>query len=73
MKYEGTICEDYTVKHKKEHHASPYKPAPAPYKPAPAPYKPAPAPYQPAPAPAYTPEPAYAPAPYQPQPYSYLY
>ena len=66
VKYEGEICEDYTVAHKKAPHG--YKPAhPAPYKaphPAPA-YAPAPhpAPYKPAhPAPAYKPA---HPAPYK--------
>uniref|UniRef100_A0A0K2US22 Uncharacterized protein n=1 Tax=Lepeophtheirus salmonis TaxID=72036 RepID=A0A0K2US22_LEPSM len=59
VKYEGQICDDYSVKaHKKP---APYQPAP--YKSAPAPYKPAPAPYQPAP---YKP----APAPYRPAPYN---
>ncbi len=62
VKYEGTICDDYSVKHPKDpHHPAPYH-APKPHHPAPAPYAPAPAPYAPAP---YHPAPApYAPAPY---------
>eukprot|EP00096_Caligus_rogercresseyi_P015624 TRINITY_DN80_c0_g1_i1.p1 TRINITY_DN80_c0_g1~~TRINITY_DN80_c0_g1_i1.p1 ORF type:complete len:104 (-),score=26.32 TRINITY_DN80_c0_g1_i1:81-392(-) len=62
VKYEGEICDDYSVKAHQAKKPAPYKPAPAPYRPAPAPYKPAPAPYRAAPPPA-----PYKPAP--PPPY----
>ena len=68
VKYEGEICEDYTVK---KHHDKAYKPAPyhapkpAYHEPKPAPYHaPAPAPYHPAPV-------VHKPAPYHPAPAPY--
>ena len=69
VKYEGEICEDYTVKHPKHPHPAPHHPAP--YAPAPAPYHPAPVHPAPVHAAHHAPLVHHAPAPYAPAPAPY--